>query len=377
MADLPELPDTPWDKLPGLSWDEELCERPEQPAGKMACLAWVKEQSVYRERIRSLFRRDWHINLEAVSSETEAGFAWDALTEFQRKSILLPRPSGLPLSKYRTHPDSVEFEILIPWQILPPASSLTIDRIRLAVRASGLATYGNSSGEPPPQMSVSPPIVSHITPCEQPLTGQFIGTDSMPAFYFLNASHDIREVFFFENPRRDPWALVPSEKDISPVVSELGFFTQTLGPGEFFCSPYMTYRKGSDIRPLGGDLWPWEGGSAKLPVKRLASGTLLIRIGPIAYFGPLWTKAFFEYPTKIIAVTPKLDIHEALTLWSRSDMVDGYEVEVSEDWRTVTEFKKNLDHWSSQAYCLTGDTYESCGKNPNSPPPKKRVLTHN
>jgi hypothetical protein len=366
VADRLDLPEIPWD-----------CERPDNQKDRNVCLAWVKEQTDFRDKIERLFTREWQITPQG-SGEIRAGFAWDALTEFQRKSLDLPRPAGQPLYKYKAGLLSVEFEIVIPWELFPPARQLDIDRIRLNVNSGGVGT-GVPDGEQPREMSLSPPVVSHITPCNQPLQGRFIGEDSVPAFYFLTASRDVREAFFFENPRRDGWATVPGPTDISPVANRLGFFAQTLGQGEYLCGPYLTYVRGLERRPLADELWPWVGGlggghSTVLPVRRLADGTLLIQAGPVAYWGPLWARAIFDFTTHILAVSPQMDVHEALRLQDTSDFLSNYGVDVSDDWKTVTEFKKRLDEWSSETYCLKGGRYESCRKNPNSRPPMKPLI---
>jgi hypothetical protein len=71
------------------------------------------------------------------------------------------------------------------------------------------------------------------------------------------------------------------------------------------------------------------------------------------------------------ALTPALEVREVLNigacLGNCSD-VDDYEVELSDDWRTVKAFTEKLGEWKSETFCLTGDTYQSCGTNSNSPP---------
>jgi hypothetical protein len=79
----------------------------------------------------------------------------------------------------------------------------------------------------------------------------------------------------------------------------------------------------------------------------------------------------------VFALTPSLQVQEALSLSAWSDGVPGYEIEISDDWRTVQEFRQGISGlWISETYCLTGHVYRSCAKDSNSPPPRKRVLTH-
>lgn len=202
-----------------------------------------------------------------------------------------------------------------------------------------------------------------------------------PALYFLSQSLEIDRAFFFENPEIPYDFPLPQRGDVSPGASYQEFFTQEFEKGEFLCGPFMSYRKGQIVRSFPFRLEPpgdqvsmssW----TSFPVKRLSDGTRLIRYGPDSSSGPLWRKAFLVYSMRIYVLTPSLLAYEALKLGAWSDAVPGYEIELSDDWRTVTEFRGDgSDKWTAERFCLSGHTYRSCGKNLESPPPRKRVLT--
>jgi hypothetical protein len=85
------------------------------------------------------------------------------------------------------------------------------------------------------------------------------------------------------------------------------------------------------------------------------------------------------YSLRIYALTPGLNMLEALTRNANTSRDLGYAIEISDDWRTVTEyrFRPATDSWNSLKFCLTGRTYRSCGENSKSPPPKHPLLDPN
>ena len=205
--------------------------------------------------------------------------------------------------------------------------------------------------------------------------------EDQPAFYFLSPSLEINKAFFFENPEIPYDPPLPERGGVSPMASDQTFSAQELDKGEFLCEPFMSYRGGQIIRNFPFRLQP-AGDQVSMepltpfPVKRLADGTRLIRYGPDRSLGLLWRKAYETYSMRIFALTPSLLAYEALSLAARSDSAPGYEIERSDDWRTVTEFLQDgSGKWTAEKFCLSGHTYRSCGKDPESPPPRKRVLT--
>lgn len=371
--------------LPEIKNIDDRCAREEKPEDKNNCMQWVQAQTAFRERLQRQAARMWRIAPNAAE-EAYALPAYDEFTEPQLKALGFPRPAGLPLREFRTSSDgAVTFEILIPWNLFPPADRLNIERIRLAVNVKTHFYGSPPAGEPLPDdlpaYAVSPPITTRITTCGQPLLGRNMHGEDEPALYFLSPSFEIDKAFFFETPKAQNDFALPGKNDVSPIALGQLFFTQELDTGEFLCGPFMGYRRGQIVRNFPFRLEPpqdqfSEKPLTSFPVMRLADGTRLIRYGPETASGPLWRKAFVTYGMRIYVLTPSLVAYEALSLGAWSDFVPGYEIEVSGDWRAVTEFRMDPSgNWTSETHCLAGHTYRSCGKNPKSEPPRRRILT--
>jgi hypothetical protein len=354
LADTPELPEidcNPDDKL------------------KSACVAWIARQEAYRKLLLKQFERGWQIAPDGAA-EVSALPAWKTMTPEQQQALDLPSPDELPRRKFQTGANgTVTFEILIPWQIFPPADELSLSSLRLsaAINSNDIARLSTSEGDELPKVPLSRPIVTRISPCAQQLDEQ--------GFYFLTPSFEVTRVFTFQNEEMP---------EVSPIAHYRNFFSQALGPGEKLCGPQLSYRNGSITKQYPIQLGPgngeeFENVTAEFPVKRLPDGTRLIRDGPREYTLPLSRKAHIYYSFRIYALTPGLNILEALTRTASSENDDGYAIEISDDWLTVTEyrFRPATDSWNSLKFCLTGRTYRSCGENSKSPPPKHPLLDPN
>ena len=378
-------------EMPPLTYHETACTSRSRgdAVNKTLCLLWVKEQTDFREKIEKLFTRVWRI----APNVAEEGYAlpiFDTLTEAQRKAIGFWRPSELPEYKFQTGPDAaINFEILVPWHLFPPADRLRLDQARIQLRiADGDSVLATSdpAGIPaddggPPLFTFSPPITTRITPCEQPLLGRTQGEENVPAYYFMNDSLEIDMTFFFDNPAKPYMPDLPEPGYLSPEATFLQFFHQTLDSGVQLCGPYLSYRKGNLTKPFpvrsdaGGQ--PEFEAPGPFPLKRLANGTYLIRIGPQDYTGPLWRKAWSIYSLRIFALTPSLEVRNALDLEAclgGCSEVDDYKIELSDDWQRVKAFTQKQGEWSLETFCLTGDTYQRCGNDAEMPPGSRKKL---
>jgi hypothetical protein len=334
--------------------------------GKKGYIDHANAQFSYQENVERLFRRRRYLS-PAAAQETWALPAYDSLSEAQRDALPFPRPAALPRRKFRTIAgDVMEFEIFIPWEIFPPADRLNLERIRMLAVVGGYSTPEELA-----VVGVSPPITSRITTCAQPLADN--------AFYFLSPSLATDETFAFEEPQwEDDSDTNPADNpNSSEFVFKAGtteYFTQELGKGEFLCGPYLSYRKGSVFRQFPVYLEHSRDGSGQrvssFPVRRLADGTWLIKYGPEMYTDPSWRKAMATYSMRLFALSPSLSFREVLSLSEGAYYIPGYGTEISDDWLTVTEFREQMA-WTSEEFCWTGHIFKSCGRNPNSPPPKE------
>ncbi len=379
-------------ELPPLLYNDEGCPGESDEAKRTACLEWVKQQTAFREQIPKLFTRMWRI-APGVAEEAYVTPVYDALTDKQSHAMRFLRPFGLPEGKFKTAADgTVSFEILIPWNLFPPADRLSIEQLRFQVDLSNswggrpsFSTGSYDNNEPDlPIVGVMPPITSRIGPCGQPLFGYTIGGKQVPAFYFLApAGLDAGRVFVFDRDEQPYMPDIPAADLVDPITREVMLFSQPLAKDELLCGPFMSYRKRGLIRQLGLWIGPTPGEVSVdpigvFPVKRLADGTRLIRIGPIRSFYALSNKASPVWSMRIFSLTPSLEARDALSIGAWMYNVTGFEIEMSDDWQRVTGFYQmegNDGRWTSETFCLEGTTYRSCAKNPNSQPPAKRVLT--
>lgn len=365
-------------ELPKLEFDEDSCRimADGKADRQSACLQWVKDQLAYRELLQRQFVRFWRVAPDGAE-EGYALPAYDRLSEQQRKALGFPRPAGLPVRLFRTASDgSPTFELLIPWEMFPPANRLSLDRIKLELdlepdggvgdipSAAALGRFGG--------ISVTPPISTRITTCSQPLPAF--------AFYFLSRSREIDTTFRFDDHLNSgEWVWVPFPppvEDLSPIIRYEKSFTQSVGPGEFLCGPYLSYRRGAISKNFPMWIAAPVSELQPLPVLRSADGIRLIRSGPSSSLWGGRHGSYQTFRTTILALTPSLQAYQALNLDTTISGPTGYEVEISDDWRTVKEFKQSLEgKWSSETFCLQGHVYRSCAQDPDSQPPKKRVLT--
>jgi hypothetical protein len=177
---------------------------------------------------------------------------------------------------------------------------------------------------------------------------------------------------------------LPDAGDVSPAVYPLEHTSQALGPGEWICGPELAYRKDGVTRRFGLTVGPGDGFQAGrwpavMPVFKLPDGTRLLRDGPG------WTTREQSYTEcaacpwarlSILALSPAGTIQEALLLRVRTDvgMGEDYDVEISADWRVVTEFRRERQGWRSTRHCLTGMQYRKCGEANGVTPPENRLL---
>jgi hypothetical protein len=278
IAESPTFPEIPYDA------DACAANSEGDEKRKSACMAWIVRQEAYRKLLLKQFRRVWQITPESAA-ETWALPAWTAMTSDEQEALQFAAPSGVPRRKFRTETGgATTFEILVPWNLFPPANALRIDHLGLDV------TVGENPSDAPsdlPTVSLSRPIDTRITECAQPLKED--------AYYFLTSSHVVKKTFIFSNhEERDPEP-TPADDEVSPEARYFAHFTQKLGPDESICGPQMSYRKGPVRKQYPFRLGPGDGEESNspfdFPVHRLADGTWLIRYGPDETIYPLSRKA--------------------------------------------------------------------------------------
>jgi len=375
-------------EMPPISWSgngatEETCQGREGLAER-DCRKWFKDQSIYREKIKAQFSRMWRI-APNVTEEVYASANYASLIKGRGHFANL-KPSGRLTARFLMGEGSrFTYEILVPWDAFPLTDRLVMERVQLEVDL----VDGNQRRRVRDPMvrptlrsfAVVPPISARFTPCEYPL----VGASGEPAFGSLGAKLELRNAFVFHNGLACCGAVEgPLLGSFSPALVEVKHLVQALEPGEFVCASPVAYRNGTVVSSsqvelgFGTDFGLLDEKSApgSLPVRRLADGTRLLRYGPSLWLQEQeYTRCascpFVQF--KIVAISPNGAISQALDLGTRIDATE-YDIEISADWRTVTEFENTGEKWVAKKFCLTGHHYEPCGVNEDSPPPKNGLV---
>ncbi len=365
--------------LPEIEFSDELCRGMQEARDRAACHQWRQEQIRYRGLLRKQFARVWKL-VPGAGAEEHALPAFDELDATQRGVLRLPRPAGVPESRFQKSASGImEFEVLIRWELLPPADQLTPDQLRLGVETGAYQNFEQDKEDPLrtdlESFTLWPRVTTQVTACGQPLFARDAHGRDTPLFYFLRRSHQIDRAFFFENFE---YSRFPRPGSVSPYTREVEFFSQPLGPGEYLCGPFLSYRKGAVVKAYPyrleppGDMVSVTGKPPRrLPVHRQADGTRLIRYGPDVTISARATRSITVNLLVMYALTPSGELHEALTVGAWSDGVQGYGLDVSKDGRTVKEYRQDFEgKWSARTYCLAVVEYKECGKEaPSAPPP--------
>lgn len=215
-------------KLPKIGWTEasapvvvaaaEDCAHVESLAedtnGIADCEAWVREQADYRRHLLDLFARHWRL-APGVGEEDLASRAFAALPPALRDGLTPLAPKGAPIARFMVPRDSgYSFEILVPWDQLPPSAGLELSRLRLLVDAvmpgppaspkgpRGEAAAGAAKAAMLPAR-LEPPRRWRLSRCGYPLGG--FDTDGgtttpAPAFFTPAAGAEIGRIFIADNP---------------------------------------------------------------------------------------------------------------------------------------------------------------------------------
>jgi hypothetical protein len=360
-----------------------------EAAAKASCLAWRKKESDLRDNGKKLFTRMWRV-VPSAAEEAYALPAYDSMAGVEQEALGFPRPDGLPERRFRTAADgAVTFEVLIPWNLFPPANRLNIERAQFRADFDWEGFTSPSTGptnayagyEVLPVVEVAPPVVVRIGQCAQPLQAFDTRGEEVPAFYFLNPDgRSAGRVFIFDN-YQEPYRPQFPQADYKGLLTlNVPGFAQTLGNDEFLCGPYLSYRKGNGVKQF--PIWTGPdpgtfliGQMGPLLVKAMPDGTRLLRLGPVQSFYSLSHKASAIWTMKIFSLSPSLDAQEALSVGAWMYDISGFAIEISDDWRRVTVFREK-GNWESETFCLSGTVYKNCGENLNAPAPR-RVLEGN
>lgn len=410
--------------LPPIGWGHQFgfvtleepadCSEHEFVGDAAACEVWFARQQDFRAGLTPLFEREWRLTLASPGEipEARATAAYAGLPETARAAIASLAPRGRPLA--RTRPivgteGGVGIELLIPWSAFPPVPATRLAGLYLALDWIDPAA---PAGDPESILRaglrpLQKPLDHVITPCRYGLEGVLIpggdGRYSRPAsdgavpYMIPEGSGDLRSLIVLDNVA-EGYLYDPTVDTWSPAAFEPEFEVMDIGRGERICTPILAFAR--DGEPVGGADWTetgegdWFGlqvDPREVDVRRLDDGDLLVKSGARvawSYFGsgqcggcPRVGLDFYHISRRTGTITPALRF-----LGVAEPTVRDIEIEVSDDWRTVTIYQSEprfdgneieLD-WRLTRYCLTESVeaplaYETCAEETSVAEPDVRL----
>lgn len=256
LADDVPLPKIGWSNPVGAVELESAddCARLEDFAGEplavAGCKAWHGEQVAYRRAFRRLFARAWRM-APGIAVETLATPAFASLDPARREALQPLAPKGRPVAGFApVAGNGYGFEVVVPWDALPPAASLDIARLRVGIEAvtpapaSAATAAAPWSAEAGHVVRLDPPRRWRIGRCAYPLEAADAWEQQrLPAYFLPTAGSEVDWVFVVENPPIDARTDLEAA---SPVVSVVRFFGREIAPAVVVCGPPLAVRRGAE-----------------------------------------------------------------------------------------------------------------------------------
>ncbi|MFO1152485.1 MAG: hypothetical protein U1E42_02305 [Rhodospirillales bacterium] len=348
------------------------------------CKTWFQEQVVYRQHFRRLFARRWRL-APGIAEEADATPALAALPASAREALRLLAPRTTPVARFKAPTGSgYSFEILIPWDALPPSPALELSRLHLGLGAVS-ARFGGASPPPAPEMlpaRLEPPRRWQLSRCGFPLAGlDRSDASSRPAFFVPTAGPEVDTSFTIENPAADDQ---PPAETVSPGIMPATFFSQLLAPDVLVCGPPLAVRRGETLTTVAETLV--SPGLKMSPVK----GGWLVADGPYTGEGDRFAhdecggcpvislRVFFI----AAAGGPPVTAFDDAWLIEDADLATGdganARVTLRGDLGVIDAFEAEVDEehggrrqWSHVRHCYDADehAFKECGRWPNVAPP--------
>lgn len=375
---------------------------PNSPKARRACRDWAAKQATYRHYFERLFLRQWVIapgySVESFATpayqEISNRFAglYDGSIDDDSPDALKPR--GAPKFIYSATPKGYSFEILIPYTSFPPLPSLELSNLRLLVDVFSAAPAGQKSGaystSSPSriwgdastfnQVTLDPPRVFHMTPCDMPLTGRNVYGTVRDAWFIPQPAQPQSDAFVIVNEAGGYWY---DPKGLSPIAHPVHDFWTSVGPSEWVCGPQLTHTKDGHTARFEQQI-----DRDGLATRRLPNGDLLVKSGPfvdtVSAFGAGQCGNCSYTDLEIFRITPEEKIERVLKLGDTLMGMAPYPMEedfsITPDWSQITDFQESVDGngdsgpWSSTTYCLRDSRYTPCGSQDNVTPPNSPLL---
>ncbi len=312
-AEALHLPPTGW----GNQIKEERIYLPEAcdklaKQSRSVCREWDKKQVKYRSQLIKLFVRQWQIAPNIVE-ETFATPAFQVLEKYKlapsannseftktlAQKISPLKPSEKPIIRYfKQQQSGYTFEVLIPWQALPPVQRLALQRMRFVVDVfnpgKAALQYGPYSSTSSAHLYGDPnsfgvyqfknPRNYKLTACQYNLRAANPHPSNIytkDIYYFPKQEFNITKVIVLSNEVFG-YQYEPDANSFSPIPFEVSFNEKNISDKEVICTNPLAYANQTNIVSkfnLNKD--------AKIEYKKLTNGNWLIKEGPfVAPFNP-------------------------------------------------------------------------------------------
>lgn len=387
-AERVEMPEIGWGSQFGYTNCEEYSAESSPRMDDEDCTTWSARQQTYRNHLRSLFVRHWRLS-PRVSSEEFATEAHREVLRFADDTRRLRfdglEPVGRPWLESSNSTGYSLFQIYVRWSDFPPASSLRLDRIHLALeffdQDGGYSTITPSreGGDPATftKLELQRPIEFRLTQCNGALQGADPFGRMSPAWYYPGAEELVSEVFILAN---DAAGYRYGPEGLSPVPSWTHHFSKELDAGAFICGPILRYS--SDEATFESAYTVEE---QHLSHRRLREGSYLLKSGPrlgvATRFGAGQCGSCTAVRMEILFIDQRRGISLPLRIRIVIDaprVVDA-DIQIAPDWMTVMAYSASAGAedekvWSLKKYCFSDGKYEECGSGPSDPPPLPRLV---
>jgi hypothetical protein len=281
----------------------ELAAEVDDPAND--CRDWFRAQGVYREAFKRLFARQWRL-APAMAVETLAGPAFESAGVF-RDWIRPLEPRGRPRALFAVNAGGgYGFEIVVPWEAMPPSSRLELDRVWIGLTVFSPGSGGHQgaysstgslhrNGEAP---SMNPARMDPVRRWQVGACTYRLEADDtwlerkLPGYFIPTAGPAVTEIFVIENATIG-YQYLPEA--VSPVVRSTRFFVSELKPGVSVCGPPLAVRRGDVV--VWGEQFAVHPGIRAAPVP----GGWLIADGP-------WTGIATRFGTGACGACPLISL---------------------------------------------------------------------
>jgi hypothetical protein len=284
------------------------------------------------------------------------------------------------------------FEIRVPWEAMPPANDLSLDRLRLMVDVFSPGSdgkYGPFSTtsdarkyarlDTLSRVSFDPPKRYRLARCGYPLAiDDFWYEKKLPAYFFQTPKEEIGEVFALENPVAG-YQYEPG--GASPTLVRKALFSRELAPGAVVCGPDLAVRRGDTVAFSPEALRP-DFKSAKVdggwllangPVTGLSSrlGTGVCGACPTISLWVLYVPETDEAPSSAYAGSWQVEDEDVSSPSRNARVALADDLRSIRIWTAEPDDAREKAPWSFARFCYEAKdrTYKQCEERADVPPP--------